>query len=49
MQAIEYKNIPNGQYVESVVSFIERYLPPFGSSDDIKNDDNELFLNDDLY
>jgi hypothetical protein len=48
MQNINYKNIQNGQYVESVVSFIERYLPSFALNATIENNDNEWFLNDDL-
>jgi hypothetical protein len=48
MQNIDFKNIQNGQYVESVVSFIERYLPTFALNATIENDDNEWFLNDKL-
>ncbi len=48
MQAIEYKNIQNGQYVESIVSFMERYLPIFNVTAPIEIDDNEWFLNDKL-
>lgn len=48
MQNIEYKNIQNGQYIESAISFIERYLPNFVTNDLIQADDNEWFLNDNL-
>ena len=48
MQKIDYKNIQSGQYVESVVSFIERYLPSFSFNAPIENNDNEWFLNDKL-
>lgn len=48
MNTIEYKNIPNGQHTESVVSFIERYLPSFALNAPIRETDNEWFLNDNL-
>lgn len=48
MNTIEYKNIPNGQYMESVVSFIERYLPFFTLNAPIRETDSEWFLNDNL-
>jgi hypothetical protein len=48
MNTIEYKNIPNGQYVESVVSFIERYLPSFTLNAPIRETDSEWLLNDNL-
>lgn len=48
MQNIDYKNIQNGQYIESIVSFIERYLPIFPTNTPIEKSDNEWFLNDDL-
>lgn len=48
MHTIEYKNISNGQYIESVVSFLERYLPIFPIYTPIEKSDSEWFLNDDL-
>lgn len=48
MATISYKNIPNGQYIESVISFMERYLPFFTLNSPIRDTDSEWFLNDNL-